>query len=148
MLGIGTLLGKVFGSDKAVSSMISNVSNGIDALVYTDEEKASDAKQERSEGRKMIVEWMKSTQGQNLARRLIALSVTGIWLLQYVIAIVMNVIAVWVDNPEQWKESAKIINESAQSMNAAMMLILAFYFAAPHMGEIAKVAMKKFGKNP
>jgi len=58
----------------------------------------------------------------------------------------MNVVSVWVSNPANWKESAKIINESAQSMNGAMMLILAFYFAAPHMGDIAKAALNKFSK--
>jgi len=43
MLGIGATIGKIFGSDKALTSIVDNVSKGLDALVYTDEEKAQDA---------------------------------------------------------------------------------------------------------
>ena len=42
--------------------------------------------------------------------------------------------------------ASAVINESAQQMNGAVMLILGFYFAAPHMGDIAKVDMQRFGK--
>ena len=41
-------------------------------------------------------------------------------------------------------ESSKIIAERAESMNGAMMLILGFYFAAPHIGQIVTGAMDKF----
>ena len=48
-------VGKIFGTDKAITAVISNVSKGLDALVYTDEEKAGDAAKDRSEARKMVV---------------------------------------------------------------------------------------------
>ena len=136
--------GKIFGAEKALTGIVDGVTNGLDALVYTDEEKASDATKERSEARLMVVKWMESTQGQNLARRLIALSITAVWLLMYLIKSAVAVVSVWVDNSEMWLETAKVVGDSAESMNGAMMLILAFYFAAPHMGDIAKAAMNKF----
>lgn len=139
--------GKLFGTEKALGGLVDGVTSGLDALVYTDEEKASDATKERSEARQMIVKWMESTQGQNLARRLIALSITFVWLSMYMIKTAGAVISVWVSDPELWLETSKIVGESAESMNAAMMLILAFYFAAPHMGDIAKVAMNKFSNS-
>ena len=144
-----SFFGKLFGSDKAASSLIENVSKGIDALVYTDEEKAGDAAKSRSEARAMVIEWMKNTQGQNLARRLIALMVTAVWLLQYLVMQVLSVVSVWVkaETGDKMVQSAKIIGEFATSMNGAMMLILGFYFAAPHMGKIAESALKKFGGN-
>jgi hypothetical protein len=66
--------GKIFGTENAINTTISAVKDGLDALVYTDEEKAGDAAKERTQARSMVVDWMQATQGQNLARRLIALA--------------------------------------------------------------------------
>ncbi len=139
------LLGKMFGTDKALGSIVDSVSNGLDALVYTDEEKAGDAAAERTEARQMVVQWMQSTQGQNLARRLIALSITGVWLSMYLLSVLLNMAAVFADDPGQLVSVSNIAQDSANDMNGAVMLILAFYFAAPHMGDIAKAALTKFG---
>lgn len=139
-----SFFGKVFGSDKAISSVIDNTSNALDKLVYTSEEKAEDNAKSVTEARNMVIAWMDSTKGQNLARRLIALVVTFVWIFQYIVMCSLSVVAVWVDQPEKFHESAKVIGDNAQSMNAAMMLILAFYFSAPYMGTIAKSALNKF----
>ena len=140
-------LGKLFGTEKALSGIVDGVTNGLDALVYTDEEKAGDAAKDRSEARQMVVQWMAATQGQNLARRLIALSITGVWLLQYVIAQVSSIISVWSGDPDRWDRASSVMRDGAGDMSAAVMLILAFYFAAPHMGDIAKAVTGKFTKS-
>ena len=141
------VLGKMFGSEKALDGIVKGVTKGLDALVYTDEEKANDAAAARTEARGMVIKWMEATQGQNLARRLLAVMITFIWLFMYVAAMIGSIIAVWVENTEGWHESAQIIGDYAEQMNGAMMLILAFYFAAPHMGSIVKGALDKFGGN-
>ncbi len=146
-----SFFGKLFGSDKALSSVIDGVSNGLDALVYTDEEKAGDAAKDRSEARQMVVQWMNATQGQNLARRLIALSITGVWLSMYLLSVLTSMIAVFVNDEGSFTSSdlstvSIIAKNSAGDMSSAVMLILAFYFAAPHMGDIASAAIGKFGK--
>lgn len=141
---IGGFFGKLFGSSNAVTDVIDKVSNGLDKLSYTDQEKAEDAAKDRSEARQMIVQWMATTQGQNLARRLIALAITGFWLSQYAVAQTMNIVAIWVEHPDKFTASAKVLVGGAQDMNGAVMLILAFYFAAPHMGEIAQAVIGKF----
>lgn len=141
-------LGKLFGTEKAITSVVDGVSKGLDALVYTDEEKAIAAAQERSEARQMLVGWMAATQGQNLARRLIALSITGVWLLQYVIAQVTYSISIFVTGAEEKLQTlSEFLRQGASDMNSAVMLILAFYFAAPHMGDIAKAITGKFTNN-
>ena len=142
-----SIFSRIFGGQKASKALIDNVSKGLDALVYTEEEKAVDAAKSRTEARTMFIEWMKNTQGQNLARRLIALMITIVWLAQYLTMQVLGVTAVWLDDSKSEKmiESAKIIGGYASSMNGAMMLILGFYFAAPHMGKIAETALNKFG---
>jgi len=142
---IGGVFGKMFGTEKALTSVIDNVSSGLDNCFYTDQEKAEDGKAERSEARKTVVEWMKNSQGQNLARRLIALLIVFTWLLQYITMQGLSIVAVWVENPEKFVKSADVIGGYAESMNGAVMLILAFYFAAPHMGSIVTAALGKFG---
>ena len=139
-------LGKIFGTDKAIESVINNASAGLDKLVYTKEEEADDRAKAVSEARAMVIEWMRTTSGQNLARRLIALIVTSVWLLQYLAASALSIFAVWVEKPEQYVTSAKIMGDYADKMTGAMMLILGFYFAAPHLGAIVQVAMDKFSK--
>lgn len=139
-------LGRLFGTEKALSAVVDGVSNGLDALVYTDEEKANDAAAERSEGRKMVVEWMRATQGQNLSRRLIALSITGVWLFMKLLATFIGVVAVYSTDAARLGEVIKLVNELSADMTSAVMLILAFYFAAPHMGGIAKAVTQRFTK--
>jgi hypothetical protein len=137
--------GKLFGTDEAIKSTIGAVKDGIDALVYTEEEKAVDASKERSEARSMLVGWMEATQGQNLARRLISLAITGVWLLQYIVSQIAASIAIfWNAKAEQLNALAKLQLESANDMSPAVMLILAFYFAAPHMGDFAKAVVGRF----
>lgn len=137
--------GKVFGTDEAIRSTIGAVKDGIDALVYTEEEKSNDAAKERSEARSMLVGWMEATQGQNLARRLISLAITGVWLLQYIIAqIALSVAIFWESKSDQLVKLATVQTSNASDMSSAVMLILAFYFAAPHMGDFAQAIVGRF----
>lgn len=147
-LGIGALFGKIFGTEKALNSIVDGVSNGLDKLVYTSEEKSDDAAKDRSEARAMIVQWMETTQGQNLARRFLALMITGVWLMMYAVSTLGEMVQPWLSDPDfaqRFSASADALGDRANNMNGAMMLILAFYFAAPQMGSIAKAAISKFG---
>ncbi len=141
-----SFLGKLFGSTKALEEVVGGLGRGIDALVYTDEERAGDAATARSEARSMVVKWMATTTGQNLARRLLAVMITLVWLSQYMASMGLNLIAIWVEQPDEWQESAVLVGGYAERMNGAMMLILAFYFAAPHMGPIVSSVLNRFGK--
>lgn len=143
------ILGRIFGTEKALESAVQGVRDGLDALIFTDEERATEAAKDRSEARKLVVQWMEATQGQNLSRRLISLSITATWLSGYVISGLTRAIAVFVDDAgtvTAAKVSAvsEIAWKASVDMNGAVMLILAFYFAAPHMGDIAKAALSRF----
>ena len=142
-----SFLGKLFGAEKALTGIVNGASSALDALVYTDEENALAAAEQRSEARRMVVAWMQSTQGQNLARRLIALTITATWLTMYITASLASMLAVWrAQYTEKLLACAEIARDLANDMNPAVMLILAFYFAAPHMGEIAKTAIERMRK--
>lgn len=137
-------LGKVLGTDKALSKTVGMLGEGLDALVYTDEERAGDAAKQRTEGRQTFIEWVKASQGQNLSRRIIALMVVVAWLSQYLTATVLRVIAVWADATDKYMQSGQVIADSAEGMIGAVMLIISFYFAAPYMDKIVVAAMSKF----
>lgn len=149
-MSIGGFIGKVFGTDAAIQTTVNAVKDGLDALVYTEEEKATTAAADRAAARSMVVEWMQATSGQNLARRWLAIVITTGWLAQYGSANLFAVIAVFVKEPlsQQMLAASGIMGGYANQMNGAVMLILAFYFAAPHMGQIVDAAMSRFGKPP
>lgn len=142
----GAIAGKIFGTDKALTAVVEGVSSGLDKLIYTSEEKADDASKERAAARMMVIEWMAATKGQNIARRLIALSIVFTWLSQYISMCLLSVVAVWLDKEvaDKMIESANVIGGFADKMNGAVMLILGFYFCAPYMGKMVDGAMKKF----
>lgn len=144
---MGGFLGRLLGSPKALTDTINAVSNGLDSLVYTKQEKAEDQAKAITEGRQMVIDWMKTTQGQNLSRRIIALSITFVWLFMFLARMVLPIIGIWAGG-QQWDQSADVIGESIEQMTGAVMLILGFYFASPYLSGITKTAMNKFSKKP
>ena len=141
-----SLLGKLFGSSESTSELVGHISKGLDELKYTHEEKAADHAKDVTEGRQLLIRWLESTTGSRLARRVIAITVTFIWSMQYISAQILNIASVWMtDSAEKLKLSAEIITSSAQSSNGAMMLVLGFYFAAPHLDKIVGPALERFG---
>ena len=147
-MAMSALIGKIFGSEKAIGAAVSGISNSLDALVYTDEEKAQDAAVERQKARSMVIDWMQATSGQALARRLIAVSITFVWLMQYIFGWVMVIAAIFVEPEiaERMREASDLTQEHADGMTGAVMLILSFYFAAPHLDKVVGPAMERFAK--
>ena len=139
-------LGRLLGSPKALTDTVNAVSDGLGQFIYTKEEKAEDQAKAITEGRQMLIKWMETTQGQNLARRLIALSITAIWLLMFIGRMGLGIAGVWLQGAE-WGDSAQVIGDNIEQMTGAVMLILGFYFASPYLGQITGVAMDKFSKN-
>ena len=72
-----SLLKTIFGDPKNNKSLIEGAKKGIDALVFTDEEKSEASK----ETFKLYLAYQKATQPQNLARRYLAFTIAGIWAL-------------------------------------------------------------------
>jgi hypothetical protein len=57
----------------------------------------------------------------------------------------LDLAAVWASDAAKLHAAGAVIGGRAESMNGAMMLILGFYFAAPHMGKLAESALQRFG---
>ena len=65
----------IFSSSKDTSKIVDAAIGGIDSLFYTDQEKA----EANMKVLDFKLEWAKATSGSNIARRFIAMVVTGIW---------------------------------------------------------------------
>lgn len=140
------LFAKIFSTDDAISKTVDAVASGLDKLVYTNEERADAAAIDRAAARAMVVDWMTATNGQNLARRWIAFAITSMWLAQYAMANLFSVLAVFMQDTRanMFLGASTVMANYAVQMNGAVMLILAFYFAAPHMDKVVDVAMSRF----
>ena len=139
------LAGRIFGSPKALETAVGGVVKGFDSLIHTDEERANEAAAERTEARQMVVKWMESTQGQNLARRVLAFVITFVWLLKFLVAVSFSVASAFTTTyASQLMAASNMLKEASMEPPSAVMLILGFYFAAPHMTGIANAVTSRF----
>lgn len=123
--------------------MIDNVSGGLDKLHYGSQEKAEHAAADTTEARQMFIEWIKNTQGQNLSRRLIALSTTAVWLLDHIAIQICSIWAVWSSEPDKINKTIDALQDGASTMNPVIMIVFGFYFAGPYVGKITAAALTK-----
>lgn len=124
-------IGKLFGSDKAAESLVNHLSNGIDKIWYTEQEKSEDKQKAISEANNVYMQWLQSTSGSSIARRFIAIVVTIVWAAQYVGSLLMATLAPWFSDKQvvdAMMATSKALAENGDQGNAAFMCILGFYF--------------------
>jgi hypothetical protein len=138
------MIGRLFGSQKAGEAIIDGVSNGVDKMFYTDEEKAEDAAKARTEGMQVYMKWLESTSGSRLARRIIALLVTGIWALEHLSSVTLGVVGVFVENADKFIEASEMLATHAQENNTLVGVVLLFYFGGPAAVDGVKGLVQKW----
>jgi hypothetical protein len=112
------ILGAIFGSQKNTETIVDGAVAGIDKMFFTKEEQA----EFRQKGAEWFLEYLKATQPQNLARRMIAMIVVGLWAL-----IVLVGIAAWPVHETYADYVFRVLTDVV--MNPFLM-IMGFYFAA------------------
>jgi len=117
------MLGWLFGGTKAADKAISSISNGLDKLVYTQEEKADASR----EGVKLWIEYQKATQPQNLARRLIALVIVAVWAVTVAAAGILGVTSAF-DNPGAGLAANFLLDLLFKTIMPSVVVIVSFYF--------------------
>lgn len=109
----------LFGSPETAVKTAGAIAKGVDSLVYTEEEKAAN----RARAMDWLAKYMEATQGQNLARRLIALLVTVQWMVLVNIGVACELSGL--------KEKAEyVFRVLTENVNEAFGLVMLFYFAA------------------
>ncbi len=109
----------LFGSPDAAVKTVGSIASGLDKLNFSDQEKA----EHKAKAMEWLGKYMESTQGQNLARRYIAMVVTIQW------AVLLN-IAVALQLFEAEKKSDYVFKIMDECVNEAFMLVMIFYFGA------------------
>ncbi|MCX2780413.1 hypothetical protein [Microbulbifer thermotolerans] len=102
-----------------------------DALVFTEEERAEYNQRVRD----WLLKWQQATSGQNLARRLIAIAVTTVWLVESIVGLVLTVVAAFHPENSALSKSAAACWAAAQQMSLPAGVVLTFYFAPNKIGE-------------
>lgn len=109
----------LFGSPDAAVKTAGTIAKGIDAMVFTDQEKS----EHKAKAMEWLGKYMESTQGQNLARRMIAMVVTIQWALMLNVAVLLQLL----DSDAKSQYVFKVMDEC---VNEAFMLVMIFYFGA------------------
>ena len=153
-MGLGSVMGKIFISEKSVEQSIDAVTKGLDKIWYTKEEQA-DAEEARWKARHdaqvktqdMLLDWVKGSQGHNIARRWLTVNITRVWLAQLILGMVFAVGAVWAPKvkSDQMLATAGILQGYAADNGNIVLLIVMFYFALPHMGAAMETLLSRFG---
>lgn len=148
------LLGRIFDTPEAINKTIETVASGLDKLVYTKEEQADAAGAMRvkemeqvAAARGMVVEWMKATSGQNLARRWLTVVITSVWLSLYIGAAAFATASTFmaIGPSNRALAASGIMASYANELANVVMVIIMFYFAAPHMGQAIDILLQRFG---
>jgi len=112
------------GGGDTAKKVIETASSGIDMLFFTDEEKSI-------AGQKVLdfkLKWLQATSGQNLARRVIAFGVVGLWIAVIVLACFVRI----------WSVDASdfLFKVLTDIISLPFTVIIGFYFAAHMVGKL------------
>lgn len=145
------MFGRIFGTDKAITRMIETGGNLVDKLYYSDQEKAEDAHALRRETANQIVEWVRSSQGERLARRFIAMMIISMWGLMWLGTALTLLVGVWIHQDEgglyqRLIETSNLMGGFASDISAEVMLILGYYFAAPQIDKFVEPIAEKMAR--
>ena len=122
-----SLMGRLFGTDSAIKSVVETAGSLIDKAFTSDEERRAEAQSKLMD---QVIAYANATSGQNVARRLIALLVIGVWLSCYVVAGLMLVAAAWVGEATAGRlaQNAETLGGMATDMNLYVAGITGYYF--------------------
>lgn len=131
-----SILGTLFGGAGAGKEIVAQVGGALDEMFYSNQEVAEDAAQARREGYAAFMEWMKSTSGSRIARRIIALTVTGVWATLFVTSTIMRIAAVFTDDvgtltSAKFIEVSVLCSSDAKELAPLVGIVLLFYFGGP-----------------
>jgi len=152
---IASVLGNMFGTQKAGERIVDGAISALDKMVYTDEEKAEARAQQRDKVMAAYMTWLESTSGSRLARRMLAAIVTIPWASAHTAAWILKAAAPFADGvvkyqtavdgvvrdvvisrAEQFMQAAHSLAVDASANNELIGVVLLFYFGGPVAAEV------------
>ena len=141
-----SLLGRIFGGKKAAETLVDTGLGLIDKAFYTKEEKAEDHLRERVEAAKAVTAWLQVSGGPNLARRFIAMGIFLMWFMLWGLSVVIDIGTIFVADALTREVMDQVVvrtRDYANDINAEMLLVLGYYFAAPQIDKFAAPMAQK-----
>ena len=144
-----SIFANMFGTAEIGTTLITKISAGIDSLVHTDQEQSEAEAAARTEGYAVYMKWLESTSGSRLARRYLAVLVTGIWGMEHVTGVILRVCSMFTDSAgtmtsTKFIEASKYLTETATENNALVGVVLLFYFGGPAATDAVKGMVTKW----
>ena len=119
------MLGWLFGNSKAADKAVDGIYDGLDALVFTDEEKSVAAQKILD----FKIEYAKHTQNQSISRRIISVGVTLMWVSVGIATLVAQALGASVFAEYAFKFLVDVVM-------TPFSIIVGFYFAAHIVGKL------------
>lgn len=117
------------GNSKAAETAVDGVVNGIDAMIFTDEERS----QANMKALELKIEFARATAGMSISRRIIVVVVAGAWLF---LVLLLAALGLWLGKEA---EGVKYLFELLRDVvNEPFMIIVGFYFLAQVVGNARK----------
>lgn len=110
------ILSRIFAKPEDASKVIDGAVKGLDKMFFTKEEKA-EANQKLSE---WYLKYLAATDGQNIARRLIAMIVVGLWAFLVIFGVVIR----WFNE----KMSDFVFEVLTEVVMTPFSIVIGFYF--------------------
>ncbi|WP_444905332.1 hypothetical protein ACJJIU_22170 (plasmid) [Microbulbifer sp. CnH-101-E] len=127
---------RLWGSEKALEKGADALIKTGDALFYTAEEKAQDSDQRNAQVREFLLQWIKSTSGQNIARRLIAIAFSAVYLLLVLLVAALSILSALAgQDGNALAAAASAAWGLLVEVTSLQGLIMFFYFAPNKIGE-------------
>jgi len=132
--------GKLFGSDDVIEKAADGIYNGIDKLVYTDEEKA----EMRLKSAKSFLALLKAYEPFKLAQRFLALTIAIPYVTIWVLSAIMLAIGGYLEVDTAITTAKDLARYNNETLGQPLSIIIAFYFTGGMLeGAISKWKEKK-----
>ncbi len=121
------ILKRIFTSPSDVTKIIEGASKGLDKMFFTQEEK-SEANQKLSE---WYLKYLAATEGQNIARRFIAMIVVFLWAILVVLGIILRIVEEWLHwgfEVKSYEMSDFIFKVLVDVVMTPFSIVIGFYF--------------------
>jgi len=114
----------IFATPETAGKVVDGVYNGLDKAFYTEEERA-----ETENGlREFFLKYLEATNPQNLARRVLAFLVAGIWSALIIAATVLSIAAALLESATAAMAAKAVVTILTDHVNVPFAGIMAFYF--------------------
>jgi len=117
----------IFSTPAQATKVADAVIKGADAAWFTAEEQSE-----------WFIRYLEATQPQNLSRRIIAISITAVWVLSALVLLFLTIIAALLESTIVSGAAAAVFKFMDTIINVPFMVVIGFYFAKGIAGNLAK----------